>query len=299
MWTDGDDRKLLFSPLFSLSLFQMEIPRVSSTYKCVERKKKLWTWDLEQISANITTRQCQGSLEPQSEITTTTIQKRERRKGKKQILCPILILRSSRILFWSLTLSGGGVTVCSTLYVVQTVVDIKKIHVVTLMLPNANGDGARLRSSSSIPCAHVHGPAQCFDAVNSLLMTPVAADKYKRTPSRCSTYVYSAWARKRNLYKAQRNLCCCAYHHVLHVVVLYTHICIYIGPISNASSFPSGYTTNKIDFFFLFGFLRAHPNSWSRLVFQSRKWNKKEKKKLYTHRELKSTRTALWSFYSL
>lgn len=78
------------------------------------------------------------------------------------------------------------------IYVVQTVVDIKKIHVVTLMLPNANGDGARLRSSSSIPCAHVHGPAQCFDAVNSLLMTPVAADKYKRTPSRCSTYVYSA-----------------------------------------------------------------------------------------------------------
>lgn len=78
------------------------------------------------------------------------------------------------------------------IYVVQTVVDIKKIHVVTLMLPNANGDGARLRSSSSIPCAHVHGPAQCFDAVNSLLMTPAAADKYKRTPSRCSTYVYSA-----------------------------------------------------------------------------------------------------------
>lgn len=28
-------------------------------------------------------RQCQGFLEPQSEITTTTIQKRERRKGKK------------------------------------------------------------------------------------------------------------------------------------------------------------------------------------------------------------------------
>ena len=167
-------------------------------------------------------------------------------------ICPLLsILRSSRILFWSLTLSGGGVTVCSTLYVVQTVVDIKKIHVVTLMLPNANGDGARLRSSSSIPCAHVHGPAQCFDAVNSLLMTPAAADKYKRTPS--MQYVYSAWARKRNVCKAQRNLCCCAYHRVLHVVVLYTHLYI-IGPISSASSFPSGYTLIRLTSFSYSGF---------------------------------------------
>ena len=85
-----------------------------------------------------------------------------------------------------------------------------------------------------------------------------------------------------------RTTCCCT-----------LHTSVYYRSYKQRVVLPFWLYTNKIDFFFLFGFLRAHPNSWSRLVFQSRKWNKKEKKKQYTHRELKSTRTALWSFYSL
>lgn len=86
MWTDGDDRKLLFSPLFSLSLFQMEIPRVSSTYKCVERKKKLWTWDLEQISRRQTVSRILGTAIRNHHHHHPKEGKKKRKKNKFSVL---------------------------------------------------------------------------------------------------------------------------------------------------------------------------------------------------------------------